>query len=165
MPILYELTDALASLFAAYDECTTLDQQNEILAQIADLNIKIGDKGEGYARVILNMLAAITARDNEIKRLQALNDRDKNAIKRLKENILYAMEIAGATEINTSIGKWKIQRNPPKVLIDNAALVPDKFLIPQPPKVDSKGILAAYRTDGELIPGTHIVQEESVRFK
>lgn len=165
MAILYELTDAYASLIAALDECESLEQQEEILAQLAGVNEAIGDKAEAYARIMQNMLAAIAARDAEIKRLKAINDRDENAVKRLKDNIRYAMEIAGATEINTTIGKWKIQRNPPKVQITDASLIPADYLIPQPPKVDGKGILAAYRNDGEIVPGTEVVQEESVRFK
>lgn len=165
MAILYELTDAYAALIAALDDCTTLDQQDEILAQLAGINDAIGDKAEAYAKVMQNMLAAIAARDAEIDRLEALNNRDKNAVKRLKENIRYAMEIAGATEINTTIGKWKIQRNPHKVIVDDVALIPEAYIIPQPPKPDSRAILNAWKTDGELIPGTHVVQEESVRFK
>ena len=165
MAILYELTDAYAALIAALDDCATLDQQDEILAQLSGINDAIGNKAEAYARVMQNMLAAIAARDAEIDRLEALNNRDKNAVKRLKENIRYAMEIAGATEINTTIGKWKIQRNPHKVIVDDVALIPAKYMVPQPPKPDAKAILNAFKQDGELIPGTHVVQEESVRFK
>ena len=165
MARLYELTEAYAALVAMLEDCETASEEEQILAELTGLNDAIGDKAEAYARIMRNMLSDIEGCKAEINRLTAMKARLENSVDRLKGNLLFAMGVAGATEISTSIGKWKIQRNPPKVLIDDAQLIPEKFLLPQPPKVDSKGILAAYRTDGELIPGTHIVQEESVRFK
>lgn len=165
MARLYELTEAYAALVAMLEDCETASEEEQLLSELTGLNDAIGDKAEAYARIMRNMLSDIEGCKAEIDRLKGLKERLENAVDRMKANLRYAMEIAGASEINTSIGKWRIHRNPPKVLIDDAALVPEKFLLPQPPKVDSKGILAAYRTDGELIPGTHIVQEESVRFK
>lgn len=165
MARLYELTEAYTALVAMLEDCETASEEEQILAELTGLNDAIGDKAEAYARIMRNMLSDIEGCKAEINRLTAMKARLENSVDRLKGNLLFAMGVAGATEISTSIGKWKIQRNPPKVLIDDAQLIPEKFLLPQPPKVDSKGILAAYRTDGELIPGTHIVQEEGVRFK
>ena len=165
MARLYELTEAYAALVAMLEDCESASEEEEILAELASCNDAIGDKAEAYARIMRNMLSDIEGCKAEIDRLTAMKKRMENAVDRLKGNLLFAMGVAGATEITTSIGKWKIQRNPPKVMIDDAALIPEKYLIPQPPKVDGKGILTAYRTDGELIPGTHIVQEESVRFR
>lgn len=165
MARLYELTEAYASLIAMLEDCESASEEEQILSELTGLNDAIGDKAEAYARIMRNMLSDISGCKAEIERLKGLKERLENAVDRMKDNLRYAMEIAGATEISTSIGKWRIQRNPPKVQVTDSALIPSDYLIPQPPKVDSKAILAAYRNDGEIVPGTEVVQEESVRFK
>lgn len=165
MARLYELTEAYASLIALLEDCESASEEEQIISELTGLNESIGDKAEAYARIMRNMLSDIAGCKAEIDRLRGLKERLENAVDRMKDNLRYAMEIAGATEINTSIGKWKIQRNPPKVLVTDASLIPTEYLIPQPPKPDGKAIIAAYRNDGEIVPGTEVVQEESVRFR
>ena len=76
-----------------------------------------------------------------------------------------AMEVAGATEIQTSIGKWRIQKNPPSVNVVDASKIPKRFLIQQEPAIDKKAMLTEFRNTGEEIDGVEITQTEGVRFR
>ena len=162
---LYELTDAYVSLLNEYDEAQTDEDRADIIAQIEEVEQDIAKKGENYARLIKNATADSDALADEIKRLQAKKAASDNFVKRLKENLMFAMGIAGATEIKTTIGKWYIQKNPPKVTITDEMMVPARFLIEQPPVIDKKAILAEFKQTGEVLNGIEITREDSVRFR
>ena len=162
---LYELTDAYVSLLNEYDEAQTDEDRAGIIAQIEEVEQDIATKGENYARLIKNATADSDALADEIKRLQAKKAASDNFVKRLKENLMFAMGIAGATEIKTTIGKWYIQKNPPKVTITDEMMVPARFLIEQPPVIDKKAILAEFKQTGEVLNGIEITREDSVRFR
>ena len=162
---LYELTDAYVSLLNEYDEAQTDEDRAGIIAQIEEVEQDIATKGENYARLIKNATSDSDALADEIKRLQAKKAASDNFVKRLKENLMFAMGIAGATEIKTTIGKWYIQKNPPKVTITDEMMVPARFLIEQPPVIDKKAILAEFKQTGEVLNGIEITREDSVRFR
>ena len=162
---MYELTDAYVSLLNEYDEAQTDEDRADIIAQIEEVEQDIAKKGENYARLIKNATADSDALADEIKRLQAKKAASDNFVKRLKENLMFAMGIAGATEIKTTIGKWYIQKNPPKVTITDEMMVPARFLIEQPPVIDKKAILAEFKQTGEVLNGIEITREDSVRFR
>jgi hypothetical protein len=46
----------------------------------------------------------------------------------------------GDEEFNTDLFRFKIQPNPPKLVIDDPEKIPKKYLIPQPPKPDNAAI-------------------------
>lgn len=165
MPRLYELTDDYISLCAQLDDCENVEQAQEILDAIAAIETNIVDKAENYARIIRNKESESAMYDTEIKRLQNKKKSAEASIERLKGNIAYAMEIAGADKIVTTIGIWAKRINPPSVQVIAEADIPADYLIPQPAKIDKKGILAAYKATGEIIPGIDIVRNEAVSFR
>ena len=165
MARLYELTEVYADLISLLEDCEDEGEEERLLAELTGVSDAIGDKAEAFARIMRNMLCDIEGCRAEIDRLRARAARLESAVDRIKGSLLHAMEIAGASEINTSIGKWRLQRNPPSVRILDESRIPEAYLIPQPPKVDRRAILAAYCGDGELIPGTEIVREEGIRFR
>ena len=162
---MYELTEAYVDLMAQLEECETDAQRSETLAQMEAVNVSIADKGEAYARMMMNAQADAEAYEKEIRRLQARKKAAENLVERLKSHLIFAMGIAGATELTTSIGKWKIQTNPPKVEITDASKVPEMFTVPQPPKISNSKILAHWRETAEIPDGCEIVRAESVRFR
>ena len=125
----------------------------------------IAAKGEAYARIMRNKMAEAAAFEAEIKRLQARKKSADNAVERLKENILYAMGMVGATELNTSIGRWRVQKNVPSVAITDEAKIPDAFTVEQPRKIMKIAILQHWKETGEIPEGCDIVQTEGVRFR
>ena len=88
-----------------------------------------------------------------------------NTAERMLQHLHYAMEIAGATEIRTSIGKFRIAKNPWSVAVLDESKIPEEFLIPQPPKVDKTAIMQRFRESGEIIDGCDMVRREGVRFR
>ena len=165
MARLHDLTGDYVALYAKLKDCETEEQAQEIMDAIEAVEADIAVKAENYARALRNKVSEAEMYAAEIKRLTEKKRIAESSAERLKGSIKFAMETAGATEIYTSIGKWKIRRNPPSVTITDETSIPAEYLIPQPSKVDKKGILQAYKTTGEYIPGTDIVQTDGVSFR
>ena len=162
---LYDLTDNYVTLLSQLEDAETEAEQQQILQAICDVETDIAIKAENYARIKKNAEAEAESLAKEIKRLQAMKAAKENLVQRVTDYLLFAMNIAGASEIKTSIGKWKIQKNPPKVNILDEAKVPARFLIEQAPKIDRTAILQEYRQTGEIFDGVEIVRTEGVRFR
>lgn len=165
MPRLYELTDDFVALYAQLDDCVCEEEAQQVLAAITAIEADIVVKAENYARIIRNKTAEAEGYAKEIERLTQRKKAAEASAVRLKDNLAYAMEIAGIGKIQTSIGAWAKRMNPPKVEIIDEAQIPAEYLIQQPPKIDKKGILQAYKVLGEIIPGTEVVQSEGVQFR
>lgn len=165
MAKLYELTDDYISLYARLDDCTCENEAQEILGAITAIEADIVVKAENYARIIRNKAAEADAYAGEIKRLTDRKKAAEASVERLKANLAYAMEIAGINKITTSIGAWTKRVNPPSVQVTNEDEIPDEYKIAQPAKIDKKAILLAYKLNGEIIPGTDVVQMEGVQFR
>lgn len=165
MPRLYELTDAYVSLLARYEDAETEAERTDIITAIQAVECDIKVKGDNYARIIKNAEAEASALAGEIDRLTAKKRAAENTVKCLKDNLLFAMGVAGASELQTSIGKWRVQKNPPTVKITDELKVPARFLIEQPPVIDKRAILAEFKQTGEVFNGVEIQQSESVRFR
>lgn len=165
MTKLYELTEAYVDLLSRIEDCTTPDEEAEIAAQIDSISDDIARKGEAFARLVRNLETDVISYEAEIKRLKRRKEIADNTIDRLKEHIRFSMEIAGATELHTTIGKWRMQKNPPSVVISDEAKIPEEFTLPQPPKVVKALIMAHWKETGEIPDGCDIVQSEGVRFR
>lgn len=165
MTKLYELTEAYMELMAQFEECESEEQEEELMTALNAINDDIARKGDGIARMIRNLSADIAGYDTEIKRLTKLKTSANNLINRLKDHILFSMGVAGATELHTTIGKWRVQKNPPKAVVLDESKVPEEFFVEQPPKLMTSLILQNWRDTGEIPEGCDIVQTEGVRFR
>lgn len=165
MTTLYELTDAYASLMAQLADCETEQEKAEIIEAMNEVDGAIAAKGEAYARMIRNLKADSDAYAAEIKRLKARKETADNAAERMLQHMHYSMEIAGATELKTSIGRFSIAQNPWSVVVLDESEIPAEYLIPQPPKVDRTAILKHFKENGEIIEGVDMVRTEGVRFR
>lgn len=162
---LYELTDEYRNLVNNYDMAETDDEREEIIAALIKISGDIRVKSDGYARVMRNVSAEAKAFREESDRLAKCAKVRENLVERLKQAQLNAMLTTGLTKIETSIGTWRIQLNPPKCEVTDAEAVPQEYHIPQPDAIDRQGILKHYRATGELLPGVEIIQAESLRFR
>lgn len=162
---LYELTEAYAELISRLEDCESEQEESMVLAGIEAVSDDIAAKGEAYARIMRNKLAEVAAYEAEIKRLQARKNSAYNTVVRLKENILYAMGMVGATELSTSIGKWRVQKNAPSVAITDETKVPEEFTVPQPPKIMKIAIMQHWKETGEIPEGCDIIHGEGIRFR
>ena len=168
---MYQLTEAYVDLVAMLEDCETEEQAMEIIAQINEVTSDISDKGKSYALILQNFKADADELEAkaaifkaEADRLTAKAKAKKNYASRLKEHLLFAMEIAGLKQIPTDIGKFYTQTTM-RVDVTDAWAVPERFTIPQEPKVDKAAIQREFKESGEILPGINMVITNGLRFR
>lgn len=165
MATLYELTDEYLAALSALDAAETDEEEAAAWAALDGIEGDITDKAEAYAKILQIKQAEARAFAAEKTRLMACQRAAENAVEGLKARLLDSMQRLGIRDIQTGIGKWRIQLNPPKCEVTDAGAVPQEYHIPQPDAIDRQGILKHYRATGELLPGVEITQAESLRFR
>ena len=165
MASLYELSAGYAMLVNAYDTAETDEEREDILQMLADAEGDIADKGEAYAKVIKNVQSDVDGYKAEAKRLTAKAEAGENLIKRLKGAMLDSMKLTGHTEIQTSIGKWRIQNNPWSCEVVDIDKVPMQYHIKQEDKIDKAGLLKQFALTGEVVDGCEFIQKQGIRFR
>lgn len=162
---LYELTDAYAELAALLDECESEEEAAQLWAQMDEVGASIAEKADNYARFLRNKQTEVDGLDKEIARLQKRKRSAENQIEQLREHMKFAMGVAGATEIRTTLGKWTVRSNPPRVeVLDESEIAPE-FFDPQPPKLSKSKLLKHWKDTGEIPDGCDVVQSESMQFR
>jgi len=158
---LYELT-------GQYRELLEMAESEELDKQLledtfAALEGEIEIKADGYAKIIRELEGKVELIKSERERLAKMQTAIENNIKSMKEALQNAMYITGKTKFKTSLFSFSIQKNPPKLVIDNPDAIPTEFLIPQEPEVDTKKIKELLK-ETEL-PFAHLEQSESLRIR
>lgn len=162
MNTLYELTNEYLQLLEMAEDP---DVDPETLADTMEaIGGEIEDKADGYARVMKQIEANAAGIKSEIDRLTARKTSMENNIKRMKESLQAAMEATGKKKFKTALFSFNIQKNPTSLKIDDPDAVPESFLIPQPPKVDSAAIKDALKA-GAVYDFAHLAQGESLRIR
>lgn len=163
---LYELNGEFAEVANRLADCEDEIEAGELLDRLEQLTSDINVKAENYARYIANLKGEVTMIDGEIKRLTAMKKSRTNTIDEMKSLLLGAMQNMGTRKIETSIGKWSIQRNSiPTVEVLDEKAIPKEFLIPQPDKVDTATIRDWFKKTGEIVDGVNVYVGEGLRFR
>jgi hypothetical protein len=81
----------------------------------------------------------------------------------MKEALQNAMFITGKTKFKTDLFNFNIQKNPPRLVIDKPEEVPEEYLIPQEPKIDTKAIKEILKE--HKLPFARLEQSESLRIR
>lgn len=165
MASLYELAAGYATLLEAYDLAETEEERDEILEILESAEGDLNGKADNFAKVIRMKEEEAKAFKAEADRLNARKSAAENVVKRLKSAMLDSMKMTGKTEIQTSIGKWRVQMNPVSCEVVDIEKVPRQYHIPQEDKIDKKTLLADYKATGELIDGVEFRQEQGIRFR
>lgn len=121
MANLFELTARQAEIEALLEEAggeLTPELERELNASSESLTAKVN----GYANIFRKADLQIDAIDAEIKRLQALKKTRQNAVKSLKEYVLYSMDANGMTKIDGELIKLSIRRTKAVEIGDEEAL-------------------------------------------
>ncbi len=162
MNTLYELTSEYLQLLEMAEDP---DVDPETLADTMEaIGGEIEDKADGYARVMKQIEANAAGIKAEIDRLTARKTSMENNVKRMKESLQAAMEVTGKKKFKTALFSFYIQKNPASLKIDDLEAVPESFLVPQPPKVDSAAIKDALKA-GAVYDFAHLEQGESLRIR
>lgn len=162
MNTLYELTSEYLQLLEMAED-PDVDLQT-IADTMEAIGGEIEDKADGYARVMKQIEANAAGIKAEIDRLTARKTSMENNVKRMKETLQAAMEATGKKKFKTALFSFGIQKNPASLKIDDPDAVPENFLIPQPPKVDSAAIKDALKA-GAMYNFAHLEQGESLRIR
>ena len=165
MATLYKLTDEYAELMARMETAEDEEEVEAIWQEMDALEGDIVEKAEAYARIMRNKQAEVEAFKAEKDRLAGCQKAAENVVECLKGRLLDSMQRLNLTDIQTGIGKWRVQMNPPSCQVMDEAEVPSEFHIPQPDKIDRAGILKHYKSTGELLPGVEITQSAGIRFR
>lgn len=163
MSSLYDLTGQLLQLeemidAGEYDDDILLDTWESIDAVFED-------KADGYAKVIANMNATVDAIKVEEKRLADRRRTIENGIKRLKDNLQYAMIQADKPKFKTQLFSFNIQKNPAKVVIDDEAELDDAYITQTVTFSPNKEFIKDALKAGKDVRGAHLEQGESLRIR
>ena len=162
MSTLYQLTEAYQELLSmALDPETDPEALADTMEAI-DGEIEV--KADGYAKVMKELKAIADARKAEAKRLLDGAKSVEANIDRMKSALMTAMKLTGKTKFKTELFGYGIQKNPPALKIDMPDRVPEEFLIPQEPKVDSAAIKKELK-EGVVYDWCHLEQSESLRIR
>lgn len=165
MASMYELTAQYAALVDRYDAAADDEERAEVLAMLDEINDSIADKAEAYARIMRNKKGEAEMYKAEAKRLDQRAKAAEAVIDNLKARLMDAMKMANATELTTSIGRWRTQYGPWSANVTDEALVPAEYRIPQPDKIDRKAMIDHFKQTGEILDGVEFVRQPNLQFR
>ena len=161
MATLYELTGQFRELLELVEQG---EVDPEMLADTLEgLEGEIEIKADGYAKVIRELEGKTAVLKDEIDRLSKRKSVIENNIKNLKQALETAMRATGKTKFKTDLFSFNIQKNPPKLIIDKPEEIPEEYLIPQEPKIDTKAIKEILKQ--QELPFARLEQSESLRIR
>lgn len=168
MASLYDLTGDYAK-FAEYMEQVELEpeMQEALEDALNNLGEDIEIKLENYAKIIKNFESDIAGLKAEEERLAKKRKAMENSIKNMKQRMTEAMIRTGKVDIKGELFKFKVQANPPAVVMDVNYIedVPEKYLIAQDPKIDRKKLAEDLKAGVELEGVAHLEASASVRIR
>ena len=166
MASIYQLTDDVLFIKELLEENGEVDPEalkGALEVSMEDLVIKL----ESYCKVIKNLESDIEGLKTEEARLKARRTTLENTVDRMKEAMKVAVLATGETKLKCGTFTTAVQNNPPSVVLDEQYVenYPDRFLIPQDPKIDKKAIKAAIESGEDLSGLAHIECDKSLRIR
>lgn len=159
MATLYDLTGSYAQIQQMIEDGA--EGLDEILATVEGA---LEEKLEAYAMVIRNIESDVDGLKAEEKRLSDRRKTMENGIKRMKENMQFAMSSTGEKKIQGEKFTFTIQKNPPSLNLVDESLIPKEFFVEVAPTINKKAIMEHLKA-GSHVPGTQIQQGESLRIR
>ena len=155
----------LYELSVAFQEVQNMELDPEVMKDTLDsIEDAIENKAENIAKLIRNLESDVSAFKEEEDRLKTKRQSAENKVKWLKTYLEDNMKLTGKIKFKSGMFNFAIQKNPASVNITDERIIPDEFLIPQPPKVD-KNSLKELLKSGVEIPGAELKQTESLRIR
>lgn len=168
MASLYELSGDYVK-FSELMEMEELEpeMQEALEEALGNLGEDIEIKLENYAKIIKNFESDIAGLKVEEERLNKKRKTLENSIKNMKQRMTEAMIQTGKVDIKGDLFKFKVQANPPAVVMDVNYIedVPDKYLIAQDPKIDKKKLAEDLKAGVELDGVAHLQASATVRIR
>lgn len=164
MASIYDLTGSFQTLWNLMEEGTLDD---EILQEVfenttEELSIKL----EGYCKFIKNLESDIAGLKAEEERLAARRKTMENTIKRSKEAMQRAMNVAGEKKLPCGSFTVSLQKSPASVVLDvtDTSEVPPRYMRYPEPEVD-KAKIKEELSNGAELSFAHLESKESLRIR
>lgn len=146
------------------DRDITEEERSLLMSFLEENEKNFTDKIESYAKFIKNLEAEAAGIESEFYRLQRKKRTAEKLASHLKKNLDYVFKKIGIKEKKAGIFNFKIQKNPPSLVIDRPEDVPEFYIKPQPPVYDTAQIKKDLK-DGMKLDFCHLEQSESLRIK
>jgi len=154
---IYEINKEVKKALDLKDE----EQRDYLLGQ---LKLNLADKSDELLKACKNIELFNQGVDAEIERLQALKDARNKQVSTIKELIKNAMEDAGLKTLGLPKFKLTVAKTPPRVVIENEALVPaDYWITKEVNSIDKKLLKEALRNC--TIEGARLETSTTLRIK
>jgi len=134
--------------------------QDALQATEGELAIKCAN-GIGFLRFLDDKITAVEAQEKRIKDYKAFLKGRQDVVKNAFMN---GLKLAEKQEIITDNGVMKLRKNPPKVVVDCADMVPEEYMRKTITFTPDKTALKAALQKGEAIPGAHLEQGENLKY-
>lgn len=155
----------LYELSLSFQEVQNMDLDPEVMQDTLDsIEDAIENKAENIAKLIRNLESDVAAYKEEEDRLKTKRQATENKVKWLKTYLEDNMKLTGKTKFKSGMFNFSIQKNPASVNITDEKIIPEEFLIQQPPKVDKTSLKEILKR-GIEVPGAELKQTEGLRIR
>ncbi len=155
----------LYELSLAFQDVQNMDLDPEVMKDTLDsIEDAIESKAENIAKLIRNLESDVSAYKEEEDRLKTKRQATENKVKWLKTYLEDNMKLTGKTKFKSGMFNFLIQKNPASVNITDEKIIPEEFLIQQPPKVDKTSLKEILKR-GIEVPGAELKQTEGLRIR
>lgn len=162
---LYQLADEYVTAAARMAD---LDVPEEAIADTLEgMAGELEVKATNVAMFIRNLEAGAEAIKEAEARMASRRKAIENRARNIKAYLQTQMERTGISKIECPYFKIAVRDNPPAVVIDVDASIPDRFMRqpdPPPPAPDKKAIADALK-QGEEVPGCHLERSRRIEIK
>lgn len=164
MAKLYEIKNEFNELLLMADEQgLSLD---DIKDTIDGIEFEFEEKADSTAKMIRTLIADADAVKAEKDRLADREKALRNSADNLKKYLETMMLEVDKKKFKTKLFSFNIKKNAPSVKVEVEELLPKKYLIPQPDKVDKKQLLKDLKAGViEANENMRLVQTESLRIR
>lgn len=158
MANIYELTSQ-ALMLQQLLEAEEIDEQ---AYQDTLEALSVEDKVQSICCVIRNIEAETEAIKAEKDRLAKRQKTTENAVKRLKESLIYHLQATNQAKVKTTLFNVSLSSSKSLKVVDET-MIPQEYLIPQPDKVDIAGMKKAIKEGAEIF-GVEFESKPSLRI-
>lgn len=168
MATIYELTDDIIFITQMIEEGEVDPEALKDALEVSKEELAI--KLEHYCQFIKNLESDIKGLKEEEDRLATKRRRLEDTVKRMKSAMEWSLRETltedDKNKLKCGTFTCALQKNTPSVVLDcEENLVPDKYLIPQPSKVDKKLLKEDIDGGVDLSGIAHLEQSESIRIR
>lgn len=155
----------LYELSLAFQDVQNMDLDPDVMKDTLDsIGGTFENKAENMAKLIRNLESDRLAYKEEEDRLKTKRQAVENKLEWLKTYLKDCMKLIGKTKFKSGMFNFSIQKNPVSVNITDKKILPEDYLIPQPPKVNNTTLKKALK-DGIEVPGAELKQTEGLRIR